>query len=80
MMEESGLEDLSVRRERLTDNFARKAASSERYSDWFPLNSNRTSSRVGNKYEEKTRRLERTRSNPLDHMRRRLNMMSMKER
>jgi hypothetical protein len=73
----SGLEDLEARRMNATDKFAARAADSERFSCWFARNLNRSSDRIGKKYHEKRRKLERTRINPIDYMTRRLNELAL---
>ena len=76
LLERSGLERLSERRVTTTDRFAQKTAANTRFAGWFEPNLNRKSNRIGLKYKEPMRRLERTRQNPIDYMTRRLNFMS----
>ena len=72
-LELSDLPLLSTRRRDYTDRFARKAEESDRFSGWFRPITTRSSARVGLKYEEPRRRLERTKKNPIDYYTRRLN-------
>jgi hypothetical protein len=76
LLERSGIERLSERRVTTTDRFAQKTAANTRFAGWFEPNPNRKSNRIGLKYKEPMRRLERTRQNPIDYMTRRLNFMS----
>ena len=73
LREKASLQTLRNRRVELTDKFARKCLSSERFKDWFPLKSGRASSRHPETYEEEFAKCDRLKNSPLFYMRRRLN-------
>ena len=66
------LETLRERRIRLTDNFARKCLSSDRFKHWFPRNENRRG-RQAEEFKEFFAKCDRLKNSPLYYMRRRLN-------
>ena len=65
LRQESGLQTLRERRIEQTDKFPRKCATNPRFGHWFPLAAGRTSSRGGEKYEEKFAKCDRLRNSPL---------------
>ena len=75
MRSKSGLSTLRARREVLCDKFIDKCVGIPLFSDWFPLKSGRSSTRISKqeKYHETTPRCERLRNSPLHYFRRRLN-------
>ena len=73
LLQRTGLTTLKVRRDNRCLKFARKAATNPRYSHWFPLNANRSSSRTGRPYQESRAKTKRLFNSPVYDMRRRLN-------
>ena len=74
------METLDSRRERLTMNFARKAAKSHRFGSWFQeKNYEGLNLRREKRYEEKFAKTERLKKSPLYYMRRGLNEESKEE-
>ena len=73
LMERAGLTTLRARREQRELTFARKCASSERFSCWFPVRAVARNTREGVTYEEKFARTHRCYNSPIFSMRRRLN-------
>ena len=74
LVESGKLETLHDRREKLTLNFAKKAANDPRFEHWFPRrNYGELNLRREVKYEETFARTERLRKSPLHYMRRALN-------
>ena len=61
------MEKLSDRREKMTLNFAKKAAESERFSSWFPKKQYNVDLHVEKVYEEQFARTERLRKSPDFH-------------
>ena len=80
LLERSGLETLEQRRIAITDKFALKCSQSERFAGWFKPTDGRTSDRVGLKYKQERRNLERTRNNPIDYYTRRLNQLEKRNK
>ena len=73
LLETSGLETLDQHRENALLKFAKKAAQNPQFAHWFPKNTNRSSNRVGKKFEEIYARTDRLYFSPIYVMRRRLN-------
>ena len=76
MLQESGLELLSVRRERACVTFAKKCVESDRFFGWFPRRPPACYPRRSmqyNKYQESFARTDRHRNNGLNAIRRLLN-------
>ena len=74
LLEVSGMETLKARRTRAISKFASNTQKNPNYSHWFPLNTDRTSSRTGgNKYKESFARTQRLYNSPLYTFRRLLN-------
>ena len=70
----AGVTTLRQRRIEMADKFAEKAASSARFSAWFPRRQpTRSASRVKDQYLETFARCDRLRNSPVHYMRRRLN-------
>ena len=72
MRKRAGITTLRARRIEQVDKFAAKAASSDRFSRWFPLRSGRAT-RGSDKYLETYARCSRLYNSPVYYMRRRLN-------
>ena len=70
---EANVTTLRERRVFLTDKFAEKCLSSERFRSWFPLAEGRRSGRNTEKYKEFFAKNDRLKNSPLFYMRRRLN-------
>ena len=74
MREMAGLDTLRDRRIAQCDRFASKCANSERFSDWFPKNlARRSTKRKEEMYKEEYASCNRLYNSPLFYMRRRLN-------
>ena len=73
LLQESGLETLTQRRDNTLIKCARKSPANTQFSHWFPFNTNRTSSRRSKAYEEKHASSDRLYNSPLFKMRRLLN-------
>ena len=73
LMEKAGLTTLRARREGRELTFARKCASSERFSRWFPLHESCRETRAPLFYKELFARCGRCYNSPIYNMRRRLN-------
>ena len=70
----AGVTTLRQRRIELTDKFALKAASSDRFGQtWFPRRDSGRATRRGDKYLETYARCDRLKQSPVFYMRRRLN-------
>ena len=78
LLEKSGLEKLSTRRETAFLKLAEKMSNNKRYSSWFPLRLHRRSQQPRNaeKYKVYPARNERYSNSPLNIMRRELNQMN----
>ena len=76
VLEEAGIPRLDARRQAAVDKFAKKAAESDRYGGWFPLNQSLTHDlRHRDKYATDFARHERLKNAPIYAMRRRLNVL-----
>ena len=76
LLQKSGLKTLQERRVKLTDKFAMKLASSDRFSYLFPERpEEQCRARNGNKYVEMQSRTSRLYNSPIYYMRRRLNKL-----
>ena len=73
LRQQAGVTTLRERRISLTDKFARKCLTSDRFRCWFPLADGRQSGRNSDKYKEFFARSDRLKNSPLYYMRRRLN-------
>ena len=73
LRQEAGVTTLRERRIRLTDKFAEKCLTSDRFKHWFPLSEQGRNTRGGEKYKEFFAKNERLKNSPLFYMRRRLN-------
>ena len=73
LREKAQIQTLRKRRIELTDKFARKCLSSERFKCWFPLRTGRISARSQEKYVEERAKCDRLKNSPIFYMRRRLN-------
>ena len=79
LMERAGLTTLRARREARELSFARKCASSERFSRWFPTRTMVRETRECQTFEEKFSRTHRCYNSPVFSMRRRLNRDMVEE-
>lgn len=73
LRQRSELETLRERRVKLTDKFATKCITDERFKHWFPVADGRKSGRQSEKYKEFFAKCDRLKNSPLYYMRRRLN-------
>ena len=69
----AGVTTLRERRVDLTDKFAQKCLTSERFRHWFPASEGRRSGRNTERYREFFAKSDRLKNSPLYYMRRRLN-------
>ena len=79
LMEKAGLTTLRARREAREASFARKCASSLRFSHWFPIKQSVRDTRGSMMYEEKFARTHRCYNSPIYSMRRKLNRNTVEE-
>ena len=73
LRQEASVTTLRERRIRLTDNFANKCLTSDKFKHWFPLSEGRRSGRNSEQYREFFAKSDRLKNSPLFYMRRRLN-------
>ena len=73
LLERSGLDKLQVRRDKKSDNFARKCLANPKFSGWFPRNRPARETRSPLPFVEFRARTSRLYNSPMYHMRRRLN-------
>ena len=73
LRQHAGVTTLRDRRVALTDKFARKCLTSDRFKHWFPLADGRQTGRNSDTYKEFFARTDRLKNSPLYYMRRRLN-------
>ena len=76
LLETSGLKNLHQRRDRRSDNFARKCLTIQKFSGWFPRNEPARLTRSPLHLDEFRARTNRLYDLPVYHMRRRRNVKS----